>query len=749
MRKLFLLSGVSASGKSTFIKENNLEQYTVSSDKIRLLYSSPVFNEDGDLSISIKDNKTVWKNIHDILEYRFLEGHTTIFDAINLRMSNMKNIIDIAKKYSYRIYLVKIGYDLSEEELIKRDSLREQYKQVGSEVIKRQIRFRQELSIPSYITVLTPDEFLEELNWKIKDISNYSSIRVIGDIHNCATVLEEALSDFKEDQLYVFLGDYFDRGNKPVETMEILLRHIGKKNCVFLSGNHEKHILNFLSKNKIRSKEFKENTLPELLKAGYTEKDFRKLVKSLQPVYIAKFGNFNLLFSHAGFTSKQIGDINKFTNKLVLLSEQEFHQGIGGYQIDLEKEFSKKYIDLIQFHGHRNTYKHKVDEFSHGFIYNLEQNVDRGGKLGIADLKIEDDCLIIEDKSIQNDDFNKKSLLNDLRKHPTLIKEKKLSDKVSVFNFNQKVFYDKIWNDLTIQARGLFLNQEGEVVCRGYNKFFNIGERVDSTSKYIQSELIDKGFKNFIVSEKENGFLCLVAYIPELNKHNLSIFSKGAGEEFSLLAKETLLEYFKAKNIDYNKFVNKVIRDYNNNQKYTLVFEIINKDKDPHIVKYENNIIFLLDCIKNSVEGDFDNIKRDEFNKEFGIDIPKYDLKLINNFNNFFKEQFLRKDTEGVVILNLDTNKRFKIKTLEYNRKKELRKLFEILDNKNIDEQLFVLEKFMNKLGTKKTCLNKGIVMFLFNLLEQYKLEKMNFVIYKTNNKVDINKNIEQYNIKF
>jgi len=749
MRKLFLLSGVSASGKSTFIKENNLEQYTVSSDKIRLLYSSPVFNEDGNLSISIKDNKTVWKNIYDILEYRFLEGHTTIFDATNLRMSNMKNIIDIAKKYSYRIYLVKIGYDLSEEELIKRDSLREKYKQIGLEAIKRQIRFRQELSIPSYITVLTPDEFLEELNWKIKDVSNYSSIRVIGDIHNCATVLEETLSDFKEDRLYVFLGDYFDRGNKPVETMEMLLNYIGKKNCVFLSGNHEKHILNFLSKNKIRSKEFKENTLPELLKAGYTEKDFRKLVKSLQPVYIAKFGNFNLLFSHAGFTSKQIGDINKFTNKLVLLSEQEFHQGIGGYQIDLEKEFSKKYIDLIQFHGHRNPYKHKVDEFSHGFIYNLEQNVDRGGKLGIADLKIEDDCLIIEDKSIQNDDFNKKSLLNDLRKHPTLIKEKKLSDKVSVFNFNQKVFYDKIWNDLTIQARGLFLNQEGEVVCRGYNKFFNIGERVDSTSKYIQSELIDKGFKNFIVSEKENGFLCLVAYIPELNRHNLSIFSKGAGEEFSLLAKETLLEYFKAKNIDYNKFVNKVIRDYNNNQKYTLVFEIINKDKDPHIVKYENNTIFLLDCIKNSVEGDFDNIKRDEFNKEFCIDIPKYDLKLINNFNNFFKEQFLRKDTEGVVILNLETNKRFKIKTLEYNRKKELRKLFEILDNKNIDEQLFVLERFMNKLGTKKTCLNKGTVMFLFNLLEQYKLEKMNFVIYKTNNKVDINKNIEQYNIKF
>ena len=37
MRKLFILRGAMASGKSTFIKENNLDDYTLNPDKIRFI----------------------------------------------------------------------------------------------------------------------------------------------------------------------------------------------------------------------------------------------------------------------------------------------------------------------------------------------------------------------------------------------------------------------------------------------------------------------------------------------------------------------------------------------------------------------------------------------------------------------------------------------------------------------------------------------------------------------------------------
>ena len=47
MRTMFNLRGSPASGKSTFVKENHLEQYTLSADAIRLLYQSPILNEEG------------------------------------------------------------------------------------------------------------------------------------------------------------------------------------------------------------------------------------------------------------------------------------------------------------------------------------------------------------------------------------------------------------------------------------------------------------------------------------------------------------------------------------------------------------------------------------------------------------------------------------------------------------------------------------------------------------------------------
>ena len=44
--------GAPGSGKSTWIKDNNLEMYTLSADMIRLQHSSPVLIADGSRPIS-------------------------------------------------------------------------------------------------------------------------------------------------------------------------------------------------------------------------------------------------------------------------------------------------------------------------------------------------------------------------------------------------------------------------------------------------------------------------------------------------------------------------------------------------------------------------------------------------------------------------------------------------------------------------------------------------------------------------
>ena len=42
MRTIYILRGAPASGKSTWIENNHLEQYTLSADKIRVMYQSPI-----------------------------------------------------------------------------------------------------------------------------------------------------------------------------------------------------------------------------------------------------------------------------------------------------------------------------------------------------------------------------------------------------------------------------------------------------------------------------------------------------------------------------------------------------------------------------------------------------------------------------------------------------------------------------------------------------------------------------------
>ena len=60
MRNLFILRGAPASGKSTWIKENELEPYTISTDGLRLMYQSPVTTVEGDRAISQNNDKQVW-----------------------------------------------------------------------------------------------------------------------------------------------------------------------------------------------------------------------------------------------------------------------------------------------------------------------------------------------------------------------------------------------------------------------------------------------------------------------------------------------------------------------------------------------------------------------------------------------------------------------------------------------------------------------------------------------------------------
>ncbi len=213
MRALLLMRGSAGCGKSTFIEKHGLKPYALSADDIRLLCQSPVLDINGECVISGNNEKTVWNTLFRILETRMQNGEFTVIDATNSKTSEMNQYKDLAENYRYRIYCIDMT-DIPIEETKRRNAKRETLKRVPEEVIDKMYSRFETQQIPSGITVLKPEE-LDRIWYRPMDLSQYNKIHVFGDIHGCYTALKEYMDsngNIKEDEFYIFCGDYIDRG---------------------------------------------------------------------------------------------------------------------------------------------------------------------------------------------------------------------------------------------------------------------------------------------------------------------------------------------------------------------------------------------------------------------------------------------------------------------------------------------------------------------------------------------------------
>jgi serine/threonine protein phosphatase 1 len=80
-------------------------------------------------------------------------------------------------------------------------------------------------------------------------------VYAIGDIHGCADLLAKTLDGIDADLLQdpipqsieVFLGDYIDRGPSSRQVLDRLVTRGRTRKAVFLKGNHETYLINFLT----------------------------------------------------------------------------------------------------------------------------------------------------------------------------------------------------------------------------------------------------------------------------------------------------------------------------------------------------------------------------------------------------------------------------------------------------------------------------------------------------------------------
>ena len=722
MKQLVLMRGVPGAGKSTFIKENSLEPYTISPDELRQMHTSPVYNEQGMRVISQKHDNQVWDNLMEILEERMINGDFTVIDATHSTGKLIKKYETLARKYRYRTYVVTVEQDL--DTLIERNNQREELKKVPEEVIYNIYERLQHEHIPSYATEIKPNKLMNEIKWDkdFLDTDNYDKIHVIGDIHSCFTAINQFASYQKiidnPNELFIFVGDYFDRGLETKEMFDYLELIYKQPNVVLLEGNHEKHLRRyaFLDEDKYLSlnnalddsnttdETFFDTAielfhargfipaLKEFLNYGISQKRVRRIVHSLQQMLYFNYKGQYYMINHGGILPNMLDDIN-------LVSTHQIINGVGGYEYQIDEQWDGS--DTIQIHGHRNLYREPLDVTKQSI--NLEGRVEKGGFLRAVTINSDN---TLTPHEIKNEVFNSKFLLNNdytkdidpnltveeylrLAKEDKYIKVIPQYDNVVSVNFTKRAFKRKHWNQLSVTARGLFIDEStNEIVGRGYNKFFNINERPETKLENLPDTL------KFPVtaSLKYNGFLGLMFY--DNNRDELIYASKSKthlsqyDNDFALLFKDIVEETWSNEQIENAK---KYLKDTNR----TLLFEVIDNINDPHIIyDGDKRSVVLLDTVDNTLK--FNKLSNDALtflaveiiDIDRNISIPIYSFSNWNDLFTFYQD--LEKDNsiaiEGFVFE--DSNGfMLKYKTPYYNNWKYMRSLVESLSKGNLQRR--------------------------------------------------------------
>lgn len=200
-----------------------------------------------------------------------------------------------------------------------------------------------------------------------------------------------------------------------------------------------------------------------------------------------------------------------------------------------------------------------------------------------------------------------------------------------IYNYTAKAQYEKVWNEITMQCRGLILNSRQEIIARPFKKFFNLGEE----------NSLPLNQNSFEVFEKMDGSLGILYWNNEIPH----IATRGSFEsQRAVKATEILHSTYKNIHAGLNKA-------------YTYLFEIIYP---------ENRIVLDYGAME-------DLILLAVIDTQTGMDIALHDIgtPVVKKYHGIQDIHLLRtleeRNKEGFVI-KYENGYRIKVKFEEYIR---------------------------------------------------------------------------------
>lgn len=616
----YVLSGPSASGKS-FLTNQLLSQglspdAIVSSDTIRrnILGFKTEIDEYGIREAPYGwtlNNPQIFEIIEKILSLRFLQKLPTIFDATNLNDKDREWSINIAKKFNIpsKVLIFNPDEKILKERLSKRAE-RFDYKSVENQLSK----FQRD-SVYSFETIENGDKIVYK-----PVLLPTSNLLLVGDTHGMLKPLKEFLLEqgfsinnegfSHPEKKIVFLGDVLDRGEDSLELLKLVIKTVENNHGFFILGNHETKLLlsyeKYLEDGTVKGKSLSSSqTFMKFLALPEKEQTdiYRFLLNS--PFQLTLWVNKKNL--DAIGEKDEAGDCLKFG--MVHANNSYYHplripraEALYGHtksKLDSDKIYEEGFLkglnDHVLFRGHT---KHTSNQ---AHVYSLEDDQAFDGNLMFLDMKTYLENLKKNNFTYSHDLFEratmkkktnynfdeknketvqllkglqalqKEGLVNDgVKKNPDTGEKIMPPDGLRIYKYAKKVHFKKLWktNPLLEKARGLVLDDAGNIIVHPFDKIYNYEEY--DTGKDVKPE------QKVYCVEKLNGFLGCISKHPFKNELLLSTTGSLTSDYIGYI-NDFITDDLRKKLLNYFKENNK-----------TLMFEVLHpQDNENHIVPYE------------------------------------------------------------------------------------------------------------------------------------------------------------------
>ena len=146
-----------------------------------------------------------------------------------------------------------------------------------------------------------------------------------------------------------------------------------------------------------------------------------------------------------------------------------------------------------------------------------------------------------------------------------LLKQTHPNHDLTIWNYSPKVQYERLWDEITIQCRGLVTNSEGKIIARPFKKFFNYEEHKPEdipNEDYVVYEKLD-GSLGILFNYKNEWILATRGSFKSpqsikgkeiLDRHDISAWRKDNTYLFEIIYPE-----------------NRIVVDYGNEEKLVVI----------------------------------------------------------------------------------------------------------------------------------------------------------------------------------